>query len=107
MDESPERVHVRVDPYTRVCLTVIAVLLTVLIVGMWSEAVPVAREAAAVTGIPDSGRQRDKMIKELEKQTATLDRLVRLFESGTAKVQVKDAGGKQAGKNVAAPDGPK
>lgn len=106
MDENPERVHVRVNPYTRVCLTVIAVLLTVLIVGMWAEAVPVTREAAA-TGIPDSGRQRDKMIKELEKQTAKLDRLVRLFESGSAKVQVKDADGKQAGKNGAAPRGPK
>ena len=111
MNDKPDRVVVRVDAYTRACLTVIAVLLTVLIVGLWAEGVPAARHASAAPapagaqpapmGIPDAGGQRDKLVKEMERATAKLDRLVSLFETGKAKVQVS-AEGKEAGKDNAA-----
>jgi hypothetical protein len=93
MDKTNQRIQIRVDPYTRVCLTVIAVLLTVLIVGLWAEAVPSAPSAHGMgAGIPDAGHQRQQLIKEMQRNTAELADLVRLFESGTAKVQVADAG---------------
>ena len=97
MDERDRNIRIRVDGYTRVCLTVIAALLTVLIVGLWADGVPSARDAMGMkSGIPDSGQQRDRMIKALERNTAQLDQLIRLFESGTAKVQVvADAGAKR------------
>ena len=97
MNETDRNVRVRVDGYTRVVLTVIAVLLTVLIAGLWADGVPSARDAMGMgSGIPDAGSQREKMIKALERNTAQLDQLIRLFESGTAKVQVvAEAGAKR------------
>ena len=88
------------------CLTIIAVLLTVLIVGLWAQGVPAARDAAAAAttpppapaGIPDAGGQRNRTIKELEKITAALERLSGLLQSGKAKVQVS-GDGKEAGKD--------
>ena len=100
MENERQRVHLRVDLYTRVCLTVIAALLTVLIVGLWADGVPSSREAiGSPAGIPDSGQQRERIIKEIQKTTAKLDRLIGLFEGGTEKVQIADgpaAGGKRA-----------
>ena len=100
MSKEKQRVQLRVDWYTQVCLTVIAALLTVLIIGLWADGVNPAREARGAGGIPDSGLQRKQMIKALEDGTAKLDRLIGLFESGKAKVQVMEGGGK-AGKNGA------
>jgi hypothetical protein len=107
MSHKQNAVVVRVDGYTRVCLTVIAALLTVLIAGLWAQGVPAAREAAAApaaapapTGIPDAGGQRDRMVKELERVTAKLEHLAELFETGKAKVQVSGEG-KEAGKDNA------
>jgi hypothetical protein len=86
---------------------VIAVLLTVLIVALWAQplAPAGADQATAATpptpgaDIPDAGRQRDTIIKELENQTSKLDALIRLFETGKAKVQVVDENGKAANKS--------
>ena len=39
------------------------------------------------------------MIKELENQSSKLDALIRLFETGKAKVQVVDENGKPADKS--------
>jgi hypothetical protein len=107
MSHTQDKVVVRVDGYTRVCLTVIAALLTVLIAGLWAQGVPAARDAAAASapppapaGIPDAGGQRDRMVRELERVTAKLDQLIGLFESGKAKVQVS-SDGKEAGKDNA------
>ena len=47
------RITVRVDWYTRVCLTVIAVLLTVVIIGLWTDGVQLAPTARAVYGRDD------------------------------------------------------
>jgi len=97
MCKTRHRVEIRVDAYTRCCLGVIAVLLTVLIAALWAQPVVPSGEgtAAAATpmnggGIPDSGKQRDTMITELQNINAKLDSLIKLFESGKAKVQVSD-----------------
>ena len=90
MGKTRRKVEIRVDVYTRCCLTAIAVLLSVLIVALWAQPLPMSGQAMAApsAGIPDSGRQRQTMIKELQKNTSKLEDLVRLFESGKAKVQV-------------------
>jgi len=91
MSEQQKGMQVRVDAYTRVCLTVIAALLTVMIVGLWAEQAPLAGEVRAKDGIPNAGAQRQVMIKALQANTAKLEELVGLFESGKAKVQVAEA----------------
>jgi len=89
-----KRIELRVDRYTQVCLTVIAVLLTVLIAGLWTDGVPGPDGLrAADNGIlPNAGRQRKQMVDALDRQTQQLDRLVSLFESGKAKVQIEQDG---------------
>lgn len=90
MSKARRKVEIRMDVYTRGCMTVIAVLLSVLIVALWAQPLPVGGQAIAApfAGIPDAGRQRKIMIKELEKNNSKLEELIRLFESGKAKVQV-------------------
>jgi len=97
MGKKQRQVNLRVDAYTRVCLTIIAGLLTVLILGLWADGVHPTREALGVNGIPDAGLQRNKMIKAIEANTAKLEKLIALFESGKAKVQVIE-GPQKAGK---------
>lgn len=86
---------IRVDAYTRVCLTVIAVLLSVLIVGLWAETVPGQSRAFARDNKPtelflDSAGQRRAAIAAQEKTTRKLEELVSLFTTGQAKVQIVD-----------------
>ena len=101
MGKEQKQMQLRVDAYTRVCLTIIAGLLTVLILGLWADGVHPTRQAmGASSGIPDSGLQRNKMIKALETNTAKLERLIGLFETGKAKVQVIE-GQEKAGKKGA------
>jgi len=101
MGKEQKQVRLRVDAYTRVCLTIIAGLLTVLILGLWADGVHPTRQAMGTSGgIPDSGLQRNKMIKALETNTAKLERLIGLFETGKAKVQVIE-GQEKAGKKGA------
>ncbi len=104
MDTGPKRIDLKVDTYTRVCLTVIAGLLTVLIVGLWAEAPPTGPEARAAlgTGIPDSGQQRQRIIKELQSNGEKLDRLIALLKNGQAKVQIAEDP-KSKGPNRATP----
>jgi hypothetical protein len=100
MSKTRRTVEIRVDVYTRSCLTVIAVLLTVLIVALWAQPLtPAGADQAAAAspsapgeGIPDAGRQRETIIKELENQTSKLEALTQLLETGKAKVQVVDNG---------------
>lgn len=105
MSKNRQDVELRVDRYTRVCLTVIAGLLTVLILGLWADAVPSTRPAlGSSSGVPDAGQQRERTIKAVQENTAKLDRLIRLFETGTAKVQIagaeQPAGAKRGAKPV-------
>ena len=47
MDQKSKNMTVMVDGYTRVMLTIIAVLLTVLSVGLWCETPQMSQSAAA------------------------------------------------------------
>lgn len=91
---------IRVDGYTRVCLTVIAALLAVLVVGLWAEApMPTATAEDRPKENPYVGAQRQAMIEAAEatqSHTKAMKRLVDLFESGQAKVQVVGGDGAKA-----------
>ncbi|MBS3735091.1 MAG: hypothetical protein KGY99_09225 [Phycisphaerae bacterium] len=79
----------KVDTYTRTCLTIIAVLLTVLIVGLWADGVPAARPAgAAAEGFGNAAKQRKAMIEAQQKTNAKLDALMGLLRSGEVKVRL-------------------
>ena len=86
-----KRIEVHVDTYTRVCLTVLAVLLTVVMLGLWADGVPGAGNARAGEIFVDSGAQRKAMVVQQEKTNARLQELITLFKSGQAKVKVVDA----------------
>ena len=99
------KVQVRVDMYTRVCLTIIAVLLTVLIAGLWAEGVPTGRSASAGAArdtkkpLWDSVSQRQALIKEMQKVSVKLDELKTVLRSGETKVTVVGGiGGKDEGR---------
>ena len=86
---------VTVDNYTRVLLTIIAVLLLVTGVGLWHESPPTVKSAYGA--IPDSGQQLNVLIQKADSINASLDNIVRLLTSGNVKVQMvlpKDAKGK-------------
>ena len=76
----------RLDDYTRVLLTVIAVLLTVVAVGLWTHAPSSISTAEA--RLPDSGLQFNQMIVELQRTRASMDGIANLLRSGQAKVQI-------------------
>ena len=76
---------VRVDGYTRVCLTVIAVLLTVLIVGLWADGPGRSDEARAAEPFLDSSAQRAALLKSQDKTNSKLTELIGLLKSGKAK----------------------
>lgn len=89
-----QEVRVKVDGYTRVCLGAIAVLLTVLVVGLWAGEWRTAQEASAQAGLMNAGEQRVTMIRALEAQNAKMDQLIALLKDGKAKMMVVDEDGK-------------
>ena len=91
MGKDKHTLRIRVDAYTRLCLTVIAVLLTVLIVGLWADRPPLAEQAWAKGPFLESGSQIQlvQMVKAQDKTIAKLNELVGLFRSGQAKVQAQ------------------
>lgn len=91
---------VTLDGYTRILLTVIAVLLTVLAVGMWCET-PSMTPAAKAGGIPDSGSQLNEISQKLVSIDKSITDLQKLMVSGAVKVQVIDP--KDAKKAAAKP----
>ena len=100
MTRQTKGMRVRVDRYTRVCLTAIAVLLTVLILGLWTEVPSAARSARAQPKsrrdvFVDSAKQRDQLVKAMDRQTSKLDQLIALLKSGQVKVQTISADGKK------------
>ena len=80
---------VKIDTYTRVLLSVIAVLLTVLSVGLWCETPDTVSQAQAQ--IPDSGMQLQQVIEKLENLNDSLDEIKALAVSGAIKVQIIEA----------------
>jgi len=81
---------VTVDGYTRILLSVITVLLTVLAVGMWCET-PTTIPSAGAQGIPDSGQQLHEISQKLNSIDKSIAELKALMVSGAVKVQVVEA----------------
>jgi len=80
---------VTVDRYTRIMLTIIAVLLTLMVAGLWYEAP--ASIPSAQAGIPDNGKQLDMVILNLEKIGYSIQEIQTLLCSGKVKVQVAES----------------
>ena len=76
----------RLDDYTRVLLTVIAVLLTLVAVGLWTHTPSSISTAQA--RLPDSGLQLNQIILELQRTRTSMDGVANLLRSGQAKVQI-------------------
>ena len=81
-------IKVSVDTYTRVCLSIIAVLMTVIIVGLWAETPSPVSEAPAGELFLDSSSQRAELVKVSQETNAKLEKLIELLKSGDVKVQV-------------------
>jgi len=79
--------RITVDNYTRVLLTVIAVLLLVVAVDLWCQS-PTQVTSTASAGIPDSGQQLNKLIQKVDDLNVSLARFTKLLTSGQVKVQV-------------------
>lgn len=96
MQRTKRNVRIVVDGYTRVCLTAIAVLLTVAILGLWSDGMHFAATARAngdENKMPfgDAPGDRKAMIDAQEKIVAKLDELIKVLKSGDVKVQTMSA----------------
>ena len=76
-----------IDRYTKMVLTVIAVMLTLVAIGMWHEQTP-SVVTPVYAGIPDSGQQLQQLITSVEKIQGSMDEVVALLISGKVKVQV-------------------
>ena len=95
MPGEKDRSTIVVDAYTRLCLTAIAVLLTLLVVGLLAtEAVPsVDRSVGAErrvqperTILPNAGAQRDAILKAIQATNQKLDQIAQLLEGGKVRV---------------------
>ena len=91
---------VRIDGYTRFCLSAIVVLLAVLIVGLWAEGpispIPDAVGASAAKTppnvLPNAGAQRLAMIKAIGATNDKLDKIIVLLKSGEIRVGLVEEG---------------
>ena len=92
-----KRIRLTVDGYTRVCLTVIAVLLTVLIIGLWADRADQTQRARAAEMFLDTSAQRALTVQAQEKTNQKLGQLLLLLESGKVKVQLVEGPAKPKG----------
>ena len=84
---------VTVDKYTRSLLTVIAVLLSLVVVGLWHET-PGTIPVAQASGIPNQGQQLNEVVIELQQVNTSLEMIADLLVSGKVKVRLLDDDGK-------------
>ncbi len=92
MERRQRDIRVHVDGYTRLCLTMIAMLMTLIVIGLWSDTMPTPEQARA-QGIRgktfiDSSAQRVAAIKEQKITNEKLTELIGLLRSGAVKVQI-------------------
>ena len=91
MKQRNNGIDVRVDGYTRWCLTAIAVLLAVLVVALWAERGAWTPQAVAEPGkrgvFVDSAKQRDDLVKAMDRNTEKLQEIINLLKSGQVKVK--------------------
>ncbi len=104
MNATQERTEgrtVRIDGYTRFCLSAIVVLLAILIVGLWAEGpispIPdaagagVSKSPSDSTILPNAGAQRMDMIKAIGVTNDKLDKIIDLLKSGDIRVSLVEA----------------
>ena len=97
MQHDGQETRVRVDGYTRVCLTAIAVLLTVLVIGLWAESGWTTDDAHAAEPFVDSSAQRRAMVDAQQQTNRKLDEIISLLQSGRVRVQIAEGAGAAAG----------
>ena len=107
MRKKKEHMEVSVDTYTRVCLTVIAVLLSILILGLWAEGTPSSNGALAAEPFLNTSAQRDMLIKAQDRTTQKLEELISLLQSGQVKVVIAQDSTLRGGKKDVPPQKPK
>ncbi|MCK4850278.1 MAG: hypothetical protein KAT11_02950 [Phycisphaerae bacterium] len=61
----------------------------------WPSEIPLVEQARAQ--VPDSGAQRNRIVKELESLNGKMDELITLVKSGQIKVRCMPADNKKAG----------
>ncbi len=77
------------DNYTRILLTVIAVLLTFIAIPLWTQSPDMSNSAmAANQGIPDSGQQFNELINLTADNKASLELIAEILSSKTLKVEI-------------------
>jgi len=105
--------RIRVDAYTRVCLTAITVLLTVLVIGLWADLAGLAGRAQAAGKYADqsakqaltegrwgtSSAPQQAVVAAQRKTNAKLDELMKLLKSGQVRVQMVAGGVAPGGEN--------
>ncbi len=106
------------DRYTHRCLTVIACMLGLLVIGLYARtpsSLPSAEaqyvgpsglgapEKQVIPILPDSAAQRDAMIAEQKGTNARLDEILRTLTSGKVKVEVTRADDSNEGQLHALP----
>ena len=77
---------ITIDKYTRFLLTTIAVLLALVVIGMWHDAPDIATPAHA--RVLDPAQQTQVVIEKLDAMQTSLAELNRLLQSGKVKVMV-------------------
>jgi len=106
-----ETKRVQVDGYTRLCLTAITVLLTLLVIGLWADRVDTVSPANAGSAKFQDAEAKNalsggrwgtssasgKTVAAQKQTNEKLDQLIGLFRSGQAKVQVMEPAGKGGG----------
>lgn len=98
MNGKGRTIRIEVDGYTRVMLTVTAVLLAAVVVSLWIDHGPGPEAAyAEQTKMANALEQRGEIIAEQRRTTAQLERIAKLLTSGEMKAQVvsKDAKSKE------------
>ena len=90
MQHKQQTLRFRLDRYSQTCLTAIAILLTVLVLGLWADRTPSAAEAqdSQPLRFGDSGGQRVEIQDAIQESNRKMDQLIQLFQDGEAKVQI-------------------
>ncbi len=83
------RREMRTDRFTRSIMVVIALLLGVICVGLWRDGPSILPSAEAQ--VPDSGMQRNQMLREAQKTNALLGQILKHLQEDTVSVTMGDA----------------
>ena len=78
-------IQVTLDQYSKTLLTVIAILLAIVAVGLFGHT---SDPATVEAQVPDSGSQRQLMVEQLREMNVRLGQLTKILSSKTLKVEV-------------------